>query len=1021
MSFGARIEVITFLFFAVLWGSPSLAQETGSHTTEAIDRGDNGETRLRELTDSLSLLIEMGVDEQGRARIVSDMESFLSSGVIRDTLLLSDAYYFAGLQYYQSNRTGKAIDYLMLSVSYRERLSLADMRYAKGLANMAVLLLRTGDYIRASGLGTKAFEAKKAISGSDSSGLATNYLNLASINLELNETGRAIEMAEAGLKIARVYPEEVLEKIKADLYHVIGLALYRTQEYNKSLAYCSEALRMYDRDPAASVDSRILMHNTMAQVHRRLDQPREAEDQFLKGLAIRDGQNTQDKFLLHINYAGFLVRNGRSEEAEQVLRSGLDKVSGTFGPQSREYYMMLASAAEFVYNEPGDRDRSIAIYEECLEYVRKNPWDNSMKTFILARYVKELSEAGRYSEVLGLTDSLASFHVAGKRGASDMLKADGISEEDLYLLELRYNALNVIAGNGGNSDLLHQAVATGRRITTLYDRQRLEMSEEDSRTSLSSSARDIYTGLIDNYAALYKGSGDRESLEGLFEYAERSKVAGFLASMRELNAARFSLPEELTDLETGIRGEIGFYRELMTAERLKAVPDTQRLATWESVTFRLLRSRDSLVNIFEQDYPAYYNLKFTNEVTRLRDVGRVIGRRANLLSYVLTKEKLYIFVSNHRRSEVIVRDIDSSFFGLLTRFRKIVSTPPDPNGSRAPFNEYMDLAYSLYRVLLEPAEPFLSGDKIVISPDNMLSYLPFETLVTEEFRSPGLLYREAPFALKKYRFSYIYSVTLSSETQRRSRSLNNRLIAFAPSYAGMEIDDSLLVSWPTLRGEIRELPYAIKEAEDVVDQCGGRAFIGNDASEVAFKREAGNYRIIHLAMHTLVDDRRPAFSRMLFAAANGDKDDGMLNTYEVYSLPLKAMMVVLSSCNTGSGMLVNGEGILSLARGFLYAGSRSAVMSMWAVDDISASKVMHTFYRNLRSGQTKSSALRNARLGYLEDALQKRSHPYYWSTLVIYGDDTPLWFNRVKLYIGLLFSMLAATYLFALIYRGPRS
>ena len=405
----------------------------------------------------------------------------------------------------------------------------------------------------------------------------------------------------------------------------------------------------------------------------------------------------------------------------------------------------------------------------------------------------------------------------------------------------------------------------------------------------------------------------------------------------------------------------------------------------------------------------------------MRDVRKVIGHRANLLSYILTDNKLYIFVTNSRRSEVIIRDIDSTFFGLLTRFRSMVSTPPDASGSRAPFNEYMDLAYSLYRVLLEPAEPFLAGDKIVISPDNQLSYLPFETLVTAEFRSPGLLYREAPFALKKYRFSYIYSVTLSSEMKQRSRSLNNSLIAFAPSYEGVEIDDSLLISWPNLRGEIRELPYAITEAEDVVSQCGGRAFIGKEAGEGTFKREAKNYKIIHLAMHTLVDDNRPAFSRMLFTSGNGDGEDGMLNTYEVYSLPLKAMMVVLSSCNTGSGMLVNGEGILSLARGFLYAGSRSAVMSMWAVDDISASKVMHSFYRNLRSGQTKSSALRKARLSYLEDALQKRSHPYYWSALVIYGDDTPLWYNRVKLYTGLLFFMITATVLFALVYRGPRS
>ena len=147
----------------------------------------------------------------------------------------------------------------------------------------------------------------------------------------------------------------------------------------------------------------------------------------------------------------------------------------------------------------------------------------------------------------------------------------------------------------------------------------------------------------------------------------------------------------------------------------------------------------------------------------------------------------------------------------------------------------------------------------------------------------------------------------------------------------------------------------------------------------------------------------------------------MLNTYEVYNVPVNAMMVVLSSCNTGTGKLVTGEGILSLARGFLFAGSRSVVMSMWAVEDFSSSAVIKSFYRNMRSGQTKSSALRDARLKFLRTADQERSHPYYWSTLVIYGDDTPLWFNRLKLYSALLLFLLASAILVATVYRGPRS
>jgi CHAT domain-containing protein len=333
----------------------------------------------------------------------------------------------------------------------------------------------------------------------------------------------------------------------------------------------------------------------------------------------------------------------------------------------------------------------------------------------------------------------------------------------------------------------------------------------------------------------------------------------------------------------------------------------------------------------------------------------------------------------------------------------------------------MDLAYELYRVLLEPAVPYLTGNKIVISPDNILSYLPYETLITSPFKSNGLLYRDAPFALKTYRFSYIYSVTLSSETLKRSRRLANDLIAFAPSYKGMEIPDTLLMLYPNLRGRISELPYAVSEAQDAVDRCGGRAYVDSAATEETYKEYAADFDIIHLAMHTLVDDDHPAYSKMVFARNGEGSDDGLLNTYEVYGIPLNAMMVVLSSCNTGSGILMTGEGILSLARGFLFSGSRSVVMSMWEVEDYAGSAVVKSFYHNIKRGLSKSAALRSARLDFLRDADQSRSHPYYWATLVVYGDDSPLYFSRIRLYSALIVLLFAATILTLLVYRGPRS
>lgn len=1011
------LSLLIFVFFAVL---PVAGIVAGNWQDEGESaHRDSVSLILANLTDELAGYISVDPGPEQRTETAGRIEGLISSSDVTDTLLLSDAYYFLGHHYLLNNRYNRSRDNFALSAECRESVGLYDRRYALSISNMAIALFRAGDFSRAYREGLKGLQARRALSESDSSALAANYLNLSSICLEMNDPGRAIGLAEAGLRLADIYPGRVPTALTADLYQVIGLSLYRTSEYTKSLVYCRESLRLYDKAGTGNVVSRLLILNTIAQLHRRLNQPQEAEAQFRRGVAIDAGNNIQDKALLYINYADLLAETGRPEEGEKVLTRSLSEVEREFGRESREYCMMLVYRADFLYKTTGNVRNALKIYDDCFEYADRHPWDYSLKKLITLKYAGTLFDAGEYERVLEVSnETVLSLTKMQDEGLSPL---SSYSENEMGVLMARYRALNALAETTGKSDHLREAVRTGRLIVSLYDRLRLEMSEDESRTRLSAFSREVYTGMIEDYWQLYERDHDAASLEGIFEFSERSKVAGFLASMRELNAAKFSLPPELVDLDNSIREKTGLYRELIASEQNKAAPDTQRIKTWESVTFSLLRSRDSLIRVIEEEYPSYYSLKFQSEVAPLKAVPSVIGRGSNLISYILSHERLYIIVSNSRHTEVIRREADSSLISSLVRFRDILSAVPATSGSRQPFNEYMDLAHELYRELLEPAVPYLKGDKIVISPDNILSYIPFETLVTEAFRSPELLYREVPFTLKRYRFSYIYSVTFSSETMGRTRSLANNLAAFAPDYSGMELDDSLLTAYPNLRGEIRDLPYALLEAEDAVDQCGGKAFLGGEATEEAYKAEAGRYDIIHLAMHTLVDDQHPLFSKMIFSSSPVSGEDGMLNTYEVYSVTLNAMMVVLSSCNTGNGMLATGEGILSLARGFLYAGSRSVVMSMWAVEDNSASEVMHSFYRNMRSGQTKSTALRSARLRFLRSADQTRSHPYFWSALVIYGDDTPLWYDSIRIYAALLFFLIAAAVLLAIIYREPRS
>jgi CHAT domain-containing protein len=260
--------------------------------------------------------------------------------------------------------------------------------------------------------------------------------------------------------------------------------------------------------------------------------------------------------------------------------------------------------------------------------------------------------------------------------------------------------------------------------------------------------------------------------------------------------------------------------------------------------------------------------------------------------------------------------------------------------------------------------------------------------------------------MDEFNISYAYSATFVEELENRKLKLSKSLVAFAPVY-GNEINiDSIFQKRQAQNKYLYDLPYSAEEAQYAASVMKGSLYIGNEARESTYKKVAGNYGIIHLAMHTILNDQNPMNSAMAFSLNNDAPEDGLLYTYEVYGIPLKAKMVVLSSCNTGSGMLSTGEGILSLARGFLYSGSQSVVMSMWEIDDKSGTEMVKLFYDNLKRGKSKSKSLKSARIDYLKKASQLRSHPYYWSSLVIYGENVPV-YSRKWLIILISGSLLA--------------
>jgi CHAT domain-containing protein len=219
---------------------------------------------------------------------------------------------------------------------------------------------------------------------------------------------------------------------------------------------------------------------------------------------------------------------------------------------------------------------------------------------------------------------------------------------------------------------------------------------------------------------------------------------------------------------------------------------------------------------------------------------------------------------------------------------------------------------------------------------------------------------------------------------RRIGKRSNRFVGFAPGY--LSAGNEIRIDRPLLN----PLPGSIDEVTEIGDLLGGMVFTGEDADEDRFYSMAPGSRILHLATHAFIDDEDPLKSVLVFTENPGADEDGLLNVYELYGLELDAGLAVLSACNTGSGKLLGGEGVMSLARAFFYAGVPSIIMTLWTVDDRKSYEVMLSFYKHLLRGRSAGTSLQRAKLEYMEDALPGNQHPRYWAGYFLVGDPKGL-------------------------------
>jgi CHAT domain-containing protein len=268
-------------------------------------------------------------------------------------------------------------------------------------------------------------------------------------------------------------------------------------------------------------------------------------------------------------------------------------------------------------------------------------------------------------------------------------------------------------------------------------------------------------------------------------------------------------------------------------------------------------------------------------------------------------------------------------------------------------------------------------------------------------------FRNLSFLIRNYVISYSASAMLQfSGLKSTGKKAKRNLLAMAPSYDNLtNLKENGFTDETGKKVYLLPIPGVEEEIKGIKKALSGKTISGPGATENRFKQIAGNYNILHLAMHTLVNNEKPMLSKLVFYQDKDTIEDGMLNTYELFGMNLNAGLAVLSACNTGTGKLMKGEGMMNLARGFIYAGVPGIVMTLWSVEDQSSAEIVEKFYEYLEDGMAKDEALRQAKLDLIDQGDPLRSHPYYWAAYVTIGDFSPMKFVK-PIWSNILFGLI---------------
>ena len=928
-------------------------------------------------------------------------------------------------------------DYSKAIGLYQKSIEIQNQKYGEGAIEMAVTLNKIGlcyESLQSYNDALKAYKDACSLlethTPTDTSAMIRSLTRMGQSFYSIGEWDSSIITINQGLEwMERKYGEGY--EYAGNWFETAGICYQNQQAYDKALSYYEKALEIR---LANESQHRYLGYSylNMSDFYNNVGDYDKAI-QYAKAAQSYYSQAFGDDFHLIINCyrtLGFsYYEKDKYDEAISYFQLALEQHKKVYRDKKTsslaDIYLLIGNC----YGEKWEKEKAIEYHEKAKEMFIEQLGENhplsvtsNINIGVSLYFLRQFEEAEKYfNESLGLfranpkwggpsSNLLLNFgilnHFQGNYALADSFFLESLKRLNFrgsqaldsiksiptliihlnYILRYYYEQL----ANSPSADRLEKIKKLISEGQSIYSYQE-KLLTQASMSFLALHSHIFFEQALDTYFCSFRDMNNSKEIDSLYAFFEYSKAFSLRSYISDFKSRNFAgVPVSLTDYDRKLRVELNQYQSKIQQLLQSEVPqkDSLLLPLYDGA-LQLRKSLDSLKQVIEADYPAYYRLKYEHRVASSQSVQDFLQEDQAMIEYFVGDSSLFIL--SITKDTMAIQKLPKTFplEAWVEAFRAGIYAPILGSADyESSSKKYREAAYQLYQILVGSIDISLPK-KLIIVPDGVLGYIPFDALLMDKPDSgkrPG----NYPYLLNEHQVSYAYSATLLLEMAKRKNRANKSLLALAPTFFRDEKADSTQDILATRRG-LTPLTHNVPEVNSIHNMIGGNSFVGPNATVGQFREAAQDYQIIHLSTHGKADDRTGDYSYLAFQGAT-PTGDSVLYVRDLYNMKLNADMVVLSACETGLGELQRGEGILSMARGFTYAGAKSIINTLWAVNDASTQYIMERFYLHLKSGATKDAALHQSKRDYLNN-YGNRADPYYWAAFVPVGDMDPISFS----------------------------